>query len=93
MPPMYKGNTSEQVDAFLVRLAPTPRLRLREAMGKLRTEGGDIRVLEGDLSGFYRLKRGRYRVIFCYAEPRTIGCIFAEERKLVYEIFSALLRE
>ena len=90
---MYKVNTSEQVDAFLSRLAPTPRLRLREAIGKLRTEGGDIRTLESDLSGFCRLKSGRYRVIFCYSEPSTIDCIFAEERKLVYEIFSALLRE
>jgi mRNA interferase RelE/StbE len=32
-------------------------------------------------------------VVFRYVEPRTIDCIFVEERKLVYEIFAALLSE
>ncbi len=90
---MYKINTSEQVAGFIARLAPTPRLRVRKAITNLARDVGDIRALENDLSGFYRLKVGQYRVVFCYAAPSTIDCIFAEERKLVYEIFSALLRE
>lgn len=90
---MYNVNVSDQVEAFLRRMPPTPKHRLREAIGRLAGEKGDIKALENDLSGFYRLKVGRYRIVFCYAEPKTIDCIFAEERKLVYEVFSALLRE
>jgi mRNA interferase RelE/StbE len=90
---MYKVRISEQVERFLQSLAPTPKLRLREAMGQLARHKGDIKALENDLSGFSRLKVGRYRVVFCYAEPSTIDCVFAEERKLVYEVFAALLRE
>lgn len=89
----YKVRISEQVEGFLRSLAPTPRRRLRDAVGKLAREQGDIKALENDLSGFYRLKVGRYRVVFCYTEPSTVDCIFAEERKLVYEVFAELLRE
>jgi mRNA interferase RelE/StbE len=54
---------------------------------------GAVISLEDNLAGFHRLKVGRYRVIFCYVTPMTVDCIFAEERKLVYEVFSSLLRE
>ena len=90
---MYRVRISEQVERFLLSLAPTPKRRLREAMGRLARQQGEIKVLENDLNGFSRLKVGRYRVVFCYVEPSTIDCIFVEERKLVYEVFAALLRE
>jgi len=90
---MYRVRISEQVERFLQSLAPIPKRRLREAMGRLARQQGEIKVLENDLSGFSRLKVGRYRVVFCYVEPSTIDCIFVEERKLVYEVFAALLRE
>jgi len=90
---MYKVRISEQVERFLQRLAPTPKHQLREAMGQLARQQGDIKALENDLIGFSRLKVGRYRIVFCYVEPSTIDCVFAEERKLVYEVFAALLRE
>jgi len=77
----------------LGELAPTPKLRLRAALAKLANEKGDLIALENELAGFSRLKVGRYRVVFRYVEPSTIDCIFVEERKLVYEIFAALLSE
>jgi len=90
---MYKIYISGQVESFLGSLASTPKLRLRAALAKLANEKGDILGLENELIGFSRLKVGRYRVVFRYVAPRTIDCIFAEERKLVYEIFAALLSE
>jgi mRNA interferase RelE/StbE len=36
---------------------------------------------------------GRHRVVFRCVDPHPIDCIFVEERKLVYEIFAALLSE
>ena len=90
---MYKVCISEQVEGFLAGMAPTPKLRLRAALAKLANEKGDIIALENELAGFSRLTVGRYRVVFRYVEPHTIDCIFVEERKLVYEIFAALLSE
>ena len=81
------------MERFLGSLAPTPKLRRRAALAKLANEKGDILALENELVGFSRLKGGRYRVVFRYVEPSTIDCIFVEERKLVYEIFAALLNE
>jgi mRNA interferase RelE/StbE len=90
---MYSVRFSPQLQAFVHTLAPTPRRALRTALGRLAQERGDLKALEGELAGYWRLSVGRYRVIFCYIAPHTIDCIFAEERQLVYEAFSALLRE
>ncbi len=90
---MYKVCISTQVEAFLRTLAPTPKQRVRAAIAALSTQRGDFKALENELIGFHRLKVGRHRIVFCYVEGKTIDCIFAEERKLVYEVFAALLRE
>jgi len=90
---MYKVRTSAQVDEFLQTLPPGPKHKLRQAIGDLANGKGSVRVLENELAGFHRLKTGRYRVVFCYVKPMTIDCVFAEERKLVYEVFAALLKE
>jgi mRNA interferase RelE/StbE len=62
-------------------------------MARLAREEGDRRALEDELAGFWRLRVGRFRVIYRHVAPQTIDCVFAEERKLVYELFGALLRE
>ena len=49
----------------------------------------DIRALDGNLSGYYRLRVGRHRIIFNYATDRAIEALFIEERQLVYEVFEA----
>jgi len=90
---MYKVRISTQVESFLRRVAPEPRRKLKGAIGGLARQQGDVKVLEDDLAGFWRLRVGRFRVVFCYTDIQTIDCIFVEERRLVYEVFGALLKE
>jgi mRNA interferase RelE/StbE len=89
----YKVIISEQVENFLRTLPPVPKHTAREAMAKLAFQQGNITALENELVGYHRLRVGRYRVIFVYAPGMTIDCLFMEGRKLVYEIFAALLKE
>lgn len=79
---------SEQVAAFLRRLAPEPRRLMRQALRDLPGGKGDVRQLEAPLDGYFRLRVRGYRVIFAYAEKRTIECVYAERRSLVYEVFA-----
>jgi mRNA interferase RelE/StbE len=78
-----------QVIEYVRRLAPEPRRAIKRALAGLCHERGDIRALEGKLSGYYRLKVGRHRLIFSYAKDHAIEVIFIEERSLVYEVFEA----
>ncbi len=78
-----------QVVEYARRLAPEPRRTVKHALSGLRQERGDIRSLEGNLAGYYRLRVGRYRIIFSYAADGAIEAIFIEERQLVYEVFEA----
>ncbi len=80
---------SVQVVEYARRLAPEPRRAVKLALVALRSERGDIRALEGNLAGYYRLRVGRHRVIFSYASDNAIEAVFIEERQLVYEIFEA----
>ena len=75
------------------KLTPEPRRALKAAILGLATERGDIRALEDELAGLYRLRVGTRRVIFRYAEDGAIVCIYAGPRRLVYEIFSTRLHE
>lgn len=80
---------SRQVIEYASRLAPEPRRAVKQALVDLRKERGDIRALEGDLSGYYRLRVGRHRIIFSYAADGAIDAIFIEERGLIYDVFEA----
>jgi len=84
---------SEQVVDFVRRLAPEPRRRVRDALRDLARGNGDIRPLEAPLDGYYRLRTGNFRILFTYATPKRIDCVFAERRALVYEVFSAAVAE
>jgi mRNA-degrading endonuclease RelE of RelBE toxin-antitoxin system len=87
---------AEQVVRFVARQAPEPRRVLRAALRGLAKERGDIRVLEGPLQEYHRLRVGAYRVVFKYrasARRRIIQCIFAERRSAVYELFEHLLKQ
>jgi mRNA-degrading endonuclease RelE of RelBE toxin-antitoxin system len=82
----------ERVRVFLVTLAPEPRRALWQAIKKL--PAGDVKLLEGKLSGWSRLRVSGYRVLFrATAEggTRNISCVFAEKRSVVYEMFAELL--
>jgi mRNA interferase RelE/StbE len=71
------------------RLAPEPRREVGQALAALREERGDLRSLEANLSGYYRLRVGRHRILFNYAADGAIEAVFIEERPLVYEVFEA----
>jgi mRNA interferase RelE/StbE len=81
--------TAIQVVEFASRLAPDQRRAVKSALRELRHERGDPRALEGTLAGYYRLRVGRFRLIFSYARDGAIEVIFIEERGLVYEVFEA----
>jgi len=87
-------NLGAQVVEFFGQLAPEPRKKLRIALRRLAKESGDIKSLEGKLTGYQRLRCGSHRVIFArkvrMGKPE-IDCIFAEHRSLVYEVFTAAL--
>ncbi len=83
-----------QTETFMRALAPEPRRRLVRALKALPT--GDIKALEGRLSGYWRVRVGGYRIIYAdsvKAGIRTFDCLFAERRSLVYELFEQILVE
>jgi mRNA interferase RelE/StbE len=80
----------EQVREFIRACPPEPRRRLRDAVRKLVEEKGDIKALDGELEGYFRLSLSSYRIIFRYGtgkQGRSIRCDFAERRGVVYETF------
>ncbi len=90
---MRKVLVSEQVTVFMRKQAPEPRRALREALDRLKEGKGDVLALEENLRGYWRLRVGRYRVVFDYEDGGTIRCIFVEDRRLVYEVFAAMMKE
>jgi len=54
---------------------------------------GDITALESPLQDYCRLRVGPYRVILTYSNSRTIDCLFAERRGIVYEVFAETMIE
>ena len=85
-----------QVEALVKSRAPEPRSRITRALKALARNGGDVRPLEGRLSGYSRLRIGGYRVVFAERfenGTRFIDCVFAEARGVVYELFEKLLAQ
>lgn len=85
-----KIELAEQVREFIRAAPPEVRRWLRHALGKLEEEKGDIKLLDGELEGYYRLRVHSYRVIFRYGihkNQRIIRCDFVEHRGVVYETF------
>lgn len=73
-----------------------PRRNLTLAITSLAQDDGDLKVLEGRLTGYRRLRVANHRVIyreqFVYG-ARVIFCIFAEHRSVVYKMFQQMLLE
>ena len=82
-----------QVVDFVRSLAPEPRRRLRRALRDLEKGAGDVTSLEAPLQDYCRLRVGAYRVILSYRKSRTIDCVFAEHRSIVYEVFADAMIE
>ena len=88
-----KVRLAPQVVDFVRSQAPEPRRRLRRALRDLGRGTGDIKPLEGPLQDYSRLRVGPYRVILSYRTPRTVECVFAERRSIVYEVFADAMIE
>jgi mRNA-degrading endonuclease RelE of RelBE toxin-antitoxin system len=87
---------SSQVEEFVLSQAPEPRRRLRLAIRALGEDAGDIKHLEGTLTGFGRLRVGQYRVVFCEKcdqGERIIECFFMERRAVVYDILNQMVMD
>ncbi len=81
---------SQQVLDFVRALAPEPRRALRLGLREFEKQRGDIKQLEGELSGWCRLRVRSYRVIFRFeiaGGERVARCVFAERRQVVYALF------
>lgn len=79
---------SDQVAAYVRRLAPEPKRVMREALRALADGQGDVRQLEPPLDGYHRLRIGAHRIIFAFGARRRIDCVFAERRSVIYEVFA-----
>jgi mRNA interferase RelE/StbE len=87
----YTVIVTELAAEFILRLSPEPRRAMKKALRDLRMERGEIRSLEDPLTGHYRIRVGKYRIIFRYQGNMTIEVVFIEERKLVYEVYEEQL--
>lgn len=77
---------SGQIVARLRTLHPDHRRDIRTALRELGKGRGDQKELAGRLAGFYRLRIGRYRIVYRY-EEKHIEALFLEQRSIVYELF------
>ena len=82
---------SEEVRDLLRSLAPEPRRRLSLRLDAVEA-GKALEPLEASLSGFYKVRSGRYRVV-CAVRGDTVFALFADEREMVYEVASVALLE
>ena len=85
-----KISASDQVAAWLRGLPPDPKRRVRAALKGLADWQGDIKALRGELDGFYRLRVGGYRIVYCVRSGQAIQLEYADTRDLVYETFRQL---
>jgi len=83
-----------RVRDFLRSLAPEPRRKLWRAIKELADDNGDVKLLEEKLSGLWRLRVGKVRVIYeikVTSGTREITCFYANYRSVVYVILEQLL--
>jgi len=83
-----------QVVDFIGKLAPEPKRALRQALRGIPAGKSDLKLLEGKLAGFHRVRSGRIRVIYherTVRGERQIYCFYADYRTSVYDIFEQLL--
>lgn len=85
----YTVRVRPQVREFAETLGMERRRALKRALKDLAKEKGDVRPLHDQLAGYHRLKVGPCRIIFRYLPGRLIECVFAEDRRLVYEVFES----
>lgn len=86
MPAAHVVILSDQVVSFFRTLHPDHRRQLKAGLKDLARGRGDFLALDDKFTGLHRLRVSHFRVVFRYDENRTIKCIFAERRKVVYDL-------
>lgn len=84
---MYEIILRNNAKKFLQRLSKDSYLRFSTALHKLRMDpsGGDVKKLRGDLPGAYRLRVGKWRVLFTRNDDlRRIDIVTIEKRGDIY---------
>ena len=84
---MMKISASKQVQEWLVALPPDTKKRVRLSLRGLENGKGDIKALQGELSGFNRLRIGGLRVVYSQKPGRILRLEYADSRDVVYENF------
>jgi len=83
-----------QVTEFISKLPPEPKRALRQALRGIDQGKSDVKLLEGKLTGFSRLRSGRIRVTYqerIVDRELQIYCFYADYRSTVYDVFEQLL--
>ena len=81
---------SDQVVEALRTCHPKGRRKIRRALDDLaRGALQDTQPLEDELAGFFRLRVGRFRVIYRLSESKKVMVEYLAPRKMVYESFKA----
>jgi mRNA-degrading endonuclease RelE of RelBE toxin-antitoxin system len=88
-----KISASEQVQEWLIALAPERKRRVRAALRALAKGKGDLQALQGSLEGFHRLRVGGMRIIYRQTAREEIRLEYANTRDVVYELFQRYLDE
>ena len=85
-PAPLKVLVSEQILERLRTIHPNHRRDIRTALRELAKGSGDVKELVGRLAGFYRMRIGRYRIVYRYRDEH-LEAIFLEQRSIMYELF------
>lgn len=83
---------ADQVRDYQRALPPEPRRRMKTAILGLATGQGDIKALQGNLDGLWRLRVGEHRIVYRH-QGRRIEVFYAAPRSVVYEFLAAHLHE
>ncbi len=87
-----KVELSTPVRDFLKALAPEPKHALASAIKQLPNGRGDIKPLQGEFTGYWRLRVKGYRVVFRY-DGDVIRCDYIEKRSIIYELLAMELKK
>jgi mRNA-degrading endonuclease RelE of RelBE toxin-antitoxin system len=89
-----KVTLDDQPLDYIRRQPPEARKAIRDALHHVEAGRKTPVALEDELDGFYKLRVGSYRLILQATPARGYAgfrVVFAEKRKVVYELFSQIL--
>lgn len=79
---------SDQVVDALKALHPGVRKDIRRALDEVNAgKKRDVAALTGELTGFWRLRVGKHRIVFRYDEAGLLMAEFLGPRRTVYHSF------